>query len=50
VSCVQSNDKDVSQQYSPYLSHIVHLPNVNQIKFEPFLYPIEWKDIQFILQ
>ncbi|CAF3997034.1 unnamed protein product, partial [Rotaria sp. Silwood2] len=48
--CVQSNDNDVSQQYGTYLSHIVHLPNVNQIKFEPGIDAGEWKDIQFILQ
>ncbi|CAF1323948.1 unnamed protein product [Rotaria sp. Silwood1] len=50
VNCIQSNDNDVSQQYGTYLSHIVHLPNVNQINFESCVYAGLWKDIQFILQ
>ncbi|CAF5104525.1 unnamed protein product, partial [Rotaria sp. Silwood1] len=49
-NCIQSNDNDVSQQYGTYLSHIVHLPNVNQINFESCVYAGLWKDIQFILQ
>jgi hypothetical protein len=50
VNCVQSNDNDISQRYGRYLSNIVHLPNVNQIKFEPCIFAGQWKDIQFMLQ
>jgi hypothetical protein len=47
---VQSNDNDVSEQYSIYLSHIVHLANVNQINFEPCVFARLWEFIPFILQ
>ncbi|CAF2806370.1 unnamed protein product [Rotaria sp. Silwood2] len=58
LNSVQSNDNDDSQQYVTSLSqqrvtslsHIVHLPNVNQINFEPWINVGQGKDIQFILQ
>ncbi|CAF1331026.1 unnamed protein product, partial [Rotaria sordida] len=49
-NCFQSNDNDVSQEYGTFLSHIVDLPNVNQINFEPCIDVGIWIDIQFNLQ
>jgi hypothetical protein len=50
VNWVQCNDNDVSHDYGTYLSHIVHLPSINQIKFEPYFSVGQCKDIEFILQ
>ncbi|CAF3917585.1 unnamed protein product [Rotaria sordida] len=50
VNSVQSNDNDDLQQCVTYLSHVVHLPNVNQIGFQSYADTSRWKDIQFILQ
>ncbi|CAF3107367.1 unnamed protein product [Rotaria sp. Silwood2] len=50
VNPMQLTEDYVSPDYIPYLSHIVHLLNVNQIKFDPHIYVGEWKDIRFILQ
>ncbi|CAF3684940.1 unnamed protein product [Rotaria sordida] len=47
---MQLTEDYVSPDYIPYLSHIVHLLNVNQIKFDPCIYVGQWKDIRFILQ
>ncbi|CAF1460517.1 unnamed protein product [Rotaria sp. Silwood1] len=50
LNSVQSNDNDDSQQCVTYLSHVVHLLNVNQIGFQSYSDTSGWKDIQFILQ
>ncbi|CAF1550535.1 unnamed protein product [Rotaria sordida] len=50
VNPMQLTEDYVSPEYIPYLSHIVHLLNVNQIKFDPCIYVGQWKDIRFILQ
>ncbi|CAF1326824.1 unnamed protein product [Rotaria sordida] len=50
LNSVQSNDNDDLQQCVTYLSHVVHLPNVNQIGFQSYADTSRWKDIQFILQ
>ncbi|CAF4764962.1 unnamed protein product [Rotaria sp. Silwood1] len=50
VNPLQLKKDYVSPEYIPYLSHIVHLLNVNQIKFDPCIYVGQWKDIRFILQ
>ncbi|CAF1365586.1 unnamed protein product [Rotaria sordida] len=50
LNSVQSNDNDDSQQCVTSLPHIIHLPNVNQIYFEPYINVGQGKDFQFILQ
>ncbi|CAF3687002.1 unnamed protein product [Rotaria sp. Silwood1] len=50
LNSVQSNDNDDSQQCVTYLSHVVHLLNVNQIGFQSYADTSGWQDIQFILQ
>ncbi|CAF4305255.1 unnamed protein product, partial [Rotaria sordida] len=49
VNPMQLTEDYVSPEYIPYLSHIVDLLNVNQIKFDPCIYVGQWKDIRFIL-
>jgi hypothetical protein len=50
VTFHQTTDDDDAQQNVTYLSHFVHLPNINVLEFASESSVHQWKSIQLILQ